>query len=86
MSNNYVRRINYVLRRNRRILEKFNQHGLEKVRKITLLKEGFDFEYVTRVVQHENECTLYFCYDHGYQMLENDLVELVIHEDGIAVV
>jgi len=85
-SNNFVRRINYVLRRNRRILEKFNQHGLEKVQKNTLLREGFDFEYVTRVIQNGKGCTVYFCYDHGYQVLENDLVRLMVKADSLWVV
>jgi hypothetical protein len=82
ISNNYVRKINYVLRKNRRILEKFNQHGLEKVKKSTLLKEGFDFEYITRVVQNGNAPALYLCYDHGYQILENELIELIVRDDG----
>jgi hypothetical protein len=53
-----------------------------KVRKSTLLKEGFDFEYITRVVQNGNAPTLYLCYDHGYQILENELIELIVRDDG----
>ncbi|MBR9999181.1 MAG: hypothetical protein KFF73_09430 [Cyclobacteriaceae bacterium] len=83
LTNNYVRRINYVLRKNRRILERLNEHGLDKVQRNALVREGFDFEYVTSVVQNGKDTTLYFCYEHGYQVLENDFVELIRKNDNL---
>jgi len=76
-TNNYIRRINYALRKNRRILKKYNQRGVEKVERKMLVREGFDFEYVTHVIQNSTGSPLYFCYDHGYHYVANDLVELV---------
>lgn len=85
-TNNYIRRVNYALRKNRRILQKFNQRGLEKVEKNILAREGFDFEYFTHVIQNRVGSRLYFCYDHGYQYLENDFVELLTAQYGTWVV
>lgn len=76
-----MRRINYALRKNRRILEKFNHHGFVKVKKNTLVREGFDFEYVTSVVQKGKDSILYYCYDQGYQELSDDHVGLIVRED-----
>ena len=78
MTNNYVRRINYVLRKNRRILEKLHLNGLEKVQKTALIREGFDFEYVTSICQNCNGHTYFFCYEQGYQILENGFIVLGI--------
>jgi hypothetical protein len=78
-----MRRINYALRKNRRILEKLKQYGLGKVEKNTLVREGFDFEYVTSVVRNGKGPILYFCYDHGYHDLGDDVVELVMRQDKL---
>ena len=75
-TNNYVRRINYALRKNRRILEQFSEMGQDRITKNILVREGFDFNYVTRVVRKGNSALHYFCYDQGYRELGNDLVEL----------
>ncbi len=82
LTNNYVRRINYVLRKNRRILDKLHLHGIDKVQKTAMIREGFDFEYVTRVYQNRNGHTCFFCYEHGYQILENDVVALGLKNEN----
>jgi hypothetical protein len=56
------------------------------VEKNILAREGFDFEYFTHVIQNRGGSRLYFCYDHGYQYLENDLVELLNAQYGTWVV
>jgi hypothetical protein len=80
-TNNYVRRINYALRRNRRILEKLHEHGLEKISRDDLAQEGFDFKYVTTVFRKNNAVPLCFCYEQGYQIQDNDVVELISNND-----
>jgi hypothetical protein len=72
-----MRRVNYVLRKNRRILAKYNQRGLEKVERTRLVREGFSFEYITHMIQDGEGHQLYFCYDHGYQYLNSNLLELI---------
>jgi hypothetical protein len=80
-TNNYIRRVNYALRKNRRILQKLNQRGLGKVEKSRLMGEGFIFEYITHMVQDGEGHRLYFCYDQGYRYLTTDLLGLINRED-----
>ena len=51
---NYVRRINNILRKNRRILSQLNPKGKITVDGITLAEEGFNFHYYT------NQTLFYF--------------------------
>ena len=72
--NNYVRNINNALGKNRRILESLlpGQEEMGKVSKEKLLQEGFQFKYITHIYRNKKGTTYYFCYDHGYLLLEND--------------
>ena len=45
----YVRRINSILRKNRRILAALNPDGKKTVDAITLAEEGFNFHYFTNI-------------------------------------
>lgn len=73
-SNNYVRNINNALGKNRRILEGLLPEGNEiwKITKEKLLQEGFTFKYITHIYRNKKGTTYFFCYDHGYVLLEND--------------
>lgn len=85
-TNNYVRKINYVLKRNRRILESFYPGETRKVHRSYLKLEGFDFNYFTSVFQNHNGHIYYFCYDLGYVPLDNDYIALVgMNGSGIRV-
>ena len=48
-STKYIRRINNILRKNRRILLKLNPGGKVTVDGITLAEEGFNFHYYTNI-------------------------------------
>ena len=79
-ANNYVRNINNILRKNRRILEKFNPEGKTvKVKRQKLLEEGFRFSYFTNIY----EKIYHFCYDHGYLELDNDVFALVVRKEYV---
>lgn len=80
-SNAYVRQINYVLRKNRRILAKFNTHGTTKIRKSTLIKEGFDFDHMTSIYTSRKGHIYFFCYEQGYLPLDKDMVYLLVKGD-----
>ncbi|HEY2581015.1 MAG TPA: hypothetical protein VGI43_04375 [Mucilaginibacter sp.] len=80
-SYNYVRNINNILRRNRRILEELNPTGKTKTTRKKLNLKGFDFEYHTRTYQTQNGKIYYFCYEYGYLLLEDDEVLLVKREE-----
>lgn len=74
---NFVRNINNILRRNRRILVLLNPDGKAKVHKDKMLGEGFKFSYFTNIYQTKNGNTYYFVYDYGYIELENGFYTLV---------
>lgn len=84
-ANNYVRRINNILRKNRRILEKLNPKG-EKVTLdgIRLAEEGFNFHYFTNIYTTQKGSVYHFCYEQGYIKLENDKYMLVLKQDYVS--
>jgi lysozyme family protein len=70
----FVRRVNNVLRKNRRILEELVPAGAEmaKVPKSRLVKKGFNFNYLTCEQASGAEGVVYqFCYEYGY-LAESD--------------
>jgi predicted nucleic acid-binding Zn ribbon protein len=76
-SSNYVRKVNNILRRNRRILARFNPTGKAKVLGTTLMEEGFNFAYYTNIYETKNGNAYYFCYDQGYLKLDEGWYALV---------
>lgn len=77
--NNYVRNINNILRKNRRILASVLTGTEEtvKVRKDKLSQEGFHFGYFTHQYLTMKGQTYHFCYEFGYLSLENDWILVV---------
>ncbi|MFN2456752.1 MAG: hypothetical protein ABR502_00995 [Chitinophagaceae bacterium] len=73
-SNNYVRNINNVLRKNRRILEEVlpETEEMAKTTRDRLMQQGFQFKYTTHTYTNKKGNTYYFCYDYGYLPLENN--------------
>ena len=82
-SNKLVRRINYALRKNRRILAALNPDGKTKVHKLKLQDEGFNFDYYTNQYTTKNGKTYIFCYDQGYLSLDADYYILVHKKEYI---
>jgi hypothetical protein len=76
-STNYVRNINNILRRNRRIIEELAPDDKAKVHKSKMLEKGFDFNYITNTYKTQKGVVYYFCYEYGYLPLENDFYFLV---------
>ena len=73
-TNNYVRNINNVLRKNRRLLAEIlpAAEGMTKIAKDKLLNKGFQFKYYTHTLTNKKGNVYFFCYDYGYLPLEND--------------
>ena len=80
---NYMRKVNNVLRKNRRILEKFNPNGKSKVKESTLMEEGYNFAYHTNVYNTKKGGKYYFCYDQGYLDLGNEWFALVVKKEYV---
>lgn len=76
----FVKRINQILARNRRILEKLNPDGKTKTSLKKLSEEGFNFGYHTHIYQTQNNNNYIFCYEYGYLKLDQDIVLLVKKE------
>ncbi|WP_140938182.1 hypothetical protein [Sphingobacterium lumbrici] len=76
--NNIIRNINYILRKNRRILQALL--GNEKLVKISLeklQKEGFQFDYHTHLLHTSKGQSYVFVYEYGYLLLEHSLCLIV---------
>lgn len=80
-TNNFMRNINNILRRNRRILEELNPEGKAKISKEKLMSKGFNFNYFTNTYLTKNGNHYYFCYEYGYLPLEGDYFALVKRQE-----
>lgn len=79
----YERKVNSILRKNKRILAKLNPKEKSKTTKEELLFNGFNFYYFTNIYQTKQGKTYYFVYDYGYLELENDEYALVKKKDYV---
>ena len=82
-SNTFVRRINTILRKNRRILDKLNPDGKITINILVLAEEGFNFHYYTNIFETKAGKKYFFCYEHGYTKIGNDQVVLVWKKDYV---
>ena len=78
-SNAFVRNVNNVLRRNRRVLEEVLPVGEELVKlpKSKLIEKGFSFKYFTHTYTNKKGNVYFFCYEYGYLLLEADWLLIV---------
>jgi predicted nucleic acid-binding Zn ribbon protein len=76
---NYVRNINNILRKNRRILEDFipSDKTTAKASKKKLDEAGFSFSNFTSIYKNKQNQTYFFNYEYGYLLLENDWYMIV---------
>ena len=76
-STNYIRNINNILRKNRKILGDLTPSDTAKTTKLKLNQLGFDFQYFTNTYTTKKGAVYYFCYEFGYLLMENDFYLLV---------
>lgn len=83
-SNGYVRNINNILRRNRRILEEIlpTTEEMVKITKQKMLEKGFQFKYFTHTYTNKKGNVYFFCYEYGYLLLEGDWVLVVKRKEA----
>ena len=79
----YVRNINNVLMKNRKILESLLPitEKTSRATKDKLLRLGFQFKYLTHNFTNDKGNKYYYCYDYGYLPLENDWCLIVKTKD-----
>ncbi len=78
----FMRQINSILKRNRRILQEVNPEGKTKISRKKLQSRGFNFDYFTNTYRTQTGNTYYFCYECGYLPLANDEILVVQKDDG----
>lgn len=83
VTNNYVRKINRILAKNREILAEMNPNEMTKTTKNKMTQEGFNFNYFTNVYETKTGKNYFFCYDKGYLVLDDDKVALVNKKDYV---
>lgn len=81
---NYIRNINNILRKNRRILAAANPDGKAKIHRDKLTAKGFDFNYFTNQYITKNGRIYYFAYDQGYAELDNNWFMLVVRQEYVS--
>lgn len=82
-SNKHVRKINSILRKNRKILERLNPKGKTTVDELTLAEAGFNFHYFTNIYTTQKGTRYFFVYDYGYLPIENKQYVLVQKQEYV---
>ena len=72
-----IRKTNRILRKNREILDKYILLGMKKVSLFSLISEGFVLTYFTNLHKKMTGEEVYFCYDLGYQLADNEVVHII---------
>lgn len=79
----YVRNVNSILRKNRRILVGLNPTGKNRVSQEKLKARGFNFHYFTSLYKTREGAQYYYCYEQGYLPIENGHYLLVIKKESL---
>ena len=78
--NNLVRRVNGILKKNRRIMAELCPNGKAKISRSKLIASGFDFAHFTSIYTTKEGSVYHFCYDFGYLLLAEDYC-LIVRRD-----
>ena len=78
-----MRNVNYILRKNRQILEELNPRGKTKIHKTQLLDQGYKFGYLTNLYTTKSGKVYHFCYEQGVLPLENDYYAIVKRQEYV---
>jgi hypothetical protein len=73
-----IQSINQILKRNRAVLKASYVSPVMEHEKSSLLKMGFKFNFFTQQIQDDNNFVYRFCYDYGYQLMENQHVKVIM--------
>lgn len=82
-ANKQVRKINSILRKNRRILESLNPKGKATVDEMALAELGFNFHYFTNIYQTQKGSSYFFVYEYGYLPIEGNQYVLVRKQEYV---
>ena len=77
----YIRNVNTILKKNRRILLELNPEGKNRVSSSKLKAKGFDFNYFTSTYLTKEGSQYFYCYEQGYLPIEKDFFLLVVKKE-----
>lgn len=72
-----LRKVNKILRKNRKILEALTPDDKANVHKDRLIDRGFNFNFFTHIYTTKDKRTYKYCYEYGYLQHHNDWFVLV---------
>ena len=75
-TNNYVRNVHGLLRKNRRIIADLYSDGKRRVHKDALFALGYNFSFFTHIIETAAGQKYHYCFEYGYREVENDFLEL----------
>lgn len=74
-----IKRVNAILRRNRRLLVECSRSSHLQIKKTDFMKRGFDFDYFTQQ-KKRNGKSIYFCYEMAYQEVNEAEIQLILED------
>ena len=80
---NFIRNVQNILRRNRRILAELNPGKSVKLHRDELISRGFNFTFHTHSFIAQDGTTHYFCFDQGYYECGKDYYNLILGDDNL---
>ena len=78
-----IKKINSILRKNRKILATLNTSGIKRIHRNKLMVSGFNFNYLTNTFKTARGKTYKFCYDQGYIDSKSEYLTLVVKKDYV---
>jgi hypothetical protein len=75
-SNNFVRNVHGLLRKNRRILADLYGEGKTILHKDALYALGYNFSFFTHVIQGKDGSRYLYCFEYGFREKNDDFIEL----------
>jgi len=80
---NFMRNVNNVLRKNRRILIDLNTTGKSNVSREKLQAKGFDFNLFTSTYVTKEGSVYHYCYEQGYLQTDKNWYLLVVKKETL---
>jgi len=77
----YIRTVNNVLRKNRKILSEFSAARKRRITLDNLKAKGFNFDFFTSKFVSKNGIPHYFCYDVGYAEYDNNHYTVLVRKE-----
>jgi len=82
-TNNFVRNVHGLLRRNRRILADLCNEGKLRVHKDALFALGYNFSFFTHIIETSDGKKFQYCFEYGYFESDDDFIELKMNSKYI---